>query len=180
MPSWGDSSEAMLRLKLPRDNFNLAVMNNLYWSSGKKKKYTTTTERKSFGELFWPQRKTFQVGGGYKNPMKTRKTISTTEIFPLWPPFFFSAKKSSALEQGGVCFLFPRVDVSWGRGKGTRNGHEASTKALRGYWASNQKALKVSYRGSNRRRTNVQQLTCNIDLPFSFYIIFYSLLFSLS
>ena len=61
---------------------------------------------KSFGELFWPQRKTFQVSGGYKIPMKTRKTISTTEIFPLWPPFS-SAKKSSALEQGGVCFLFP-------------------------------------------------------------------------
>ena len=44
-------------------------------------------------------------GGGYKIPMKTRKTISTTEIFPLWPPFL-SAKKSSALEQGGVCSLF--------------------------------------------------------------------------
>ena len=38
--------------------------------------------------------------------MKTRKTISNTEIFPLWPPLL-SAKKSSALEQGGVCFLFP-------------------------------------------------------------------------
>ena len=71
-----------------------------------EKAYTTTTERKSFGELFWPQRKTFQAGGGYKNPIKTRKTISTTEIFPLWPPFF-SGKESSALEQGGVCFLFP-------------------------------------------------------------------------
>ena len=72
----------------------------------KKKAYTTITERKSFGELFWSQRKTFQAGGGYKNPIKTRKTISTTEIFPLWTPFF-SAKKSSALEQGGVRFLFP-------------------------------------------------------------------------
>ena len=73
-----------------------------------KSVYTTTTERKSFGELFWPRRKPFQAGGGYKNPIKTRKTISTTEIFPLWTPFF-SAKKSSALEQGGVCFLFARV-----------------------------------------------------------------------
>ena len=35
MPSWGDSFEVMLRLKLPRGNFNLAVMNNLYWSSGR-------------------------------------------------------------------------------------------------------------------------------------------------
>ena len=34
MPSWGDSSEVMLRLKLPRGNLNLAVMNNLDWSSG--------------------------------------------------------------------------------------------------------------------------------------------------
>ena len=68
----------------------------------------TTTERKSFGELFWPQRKTFQVGGGYKNPMKTRKTISTTEIF-LCGPHFVSAKKSSALEHGGVCFLLPNL-----------------------------------------------------------------------
>ena len=35
-------------------------------SAEKKKAYKTTTERKSFGELFWPQRKTFQAGGGYK------------------------------------------------------------------------------------------------------------------
>ena len=75
--------------------------------SEKKEAYTTTTERKSFGEPFWPLRKPFQAGGGYKNPIKTRKTISTTEIFPLWTPFIFSAKKSSALEQGGVWFLFP-------------------------------------------------------------------------
>ena len=61
----------------------------------RKKAYTAATERKSFGELFWPQRKTFQAGGRYKNPQEPRRTISTTEIFPLWPPFFFSAKKSS-------------------------------------------------------------------------------------
>ena len=66
------------------------------------------SKRKSFGELFWSQRKNFQMSGGYKIPMKTRRTISTTEIFPLWTPFF-SGKKSSALEQGGVCFLFPSV-----------------------------------------------------------------------
>ena len=57
-----------------------------------EKAYTTTTERKSFGELFWPQRETFQAGGGYKNPIKPRKTISTTEIFPLWTPFFLQRK----------------------------------------------------------------------------------------
>ena len=77
----------------------------------KKKAYTTTTERKSFGELFWPQRKTFQAGGRYQNPIKTKKTISTTEIFPLWPPCFCSAKESSSLEQGGVCFLFPSIEL---------------------------------------------------------------------
>ena len=39
-----------------------------------------------------PQQKTFQASGRYKNLFKSRETISTTEIFPLWPPFF-SAKK---------------------------------------------------------------------------------------
>ena len=93
----------------------LRHMSRFYWGWGwssiyqrRQKAYTTTTERKSFGELLWPQRKTFQVSGGYTNPMKTRKTISTTGIFPLWPPFF-STKKNSALEQGGVCFLFPSI-----------------------------------------------------------------------
>ena len=53
--------------------------------------------------LLEPQRQTFQAGGRYKNPIKTREAISTTEIFP----HFFPAKKSSSLELGGVCFLFP-------------------------------------------------------------------------
>ena len=34
----------------------------------KKKAYTTTTERKAFGEFVWLQRKTFQTGGRYKKP----------------------------------------------------------------------------------------------------------------
>ena len=54
---------------------------------------TTTTEGKSFGELFWPQRKTFQAGGGYKNPIKTRKTISTTEKLSSVAPIFFGKEK---------------------------------------------------------------------------------------
>ena len=53
----------------------------------KKKAYTTTAERKSFGELFWLQRRTFHTGGRYKSPIKTRKAISATKIFPLWPLF---------------------------------------------------------------------------------------------
>ena len=31
-----------------------------------------------------------------------------------------------------------------------------------------------SYPAKNRRRTNVQQLTCNIDLSSSFYYLFFS------
>ena len=53
---------------------------------GRKEAFTTTTEIKLFGQLFWPQ-KTFD-GGGCKNPIKCRETISTTEIFPLWPLSF--------------------------------------------------------------------------------------------
>ena len=71
----------------------------------KRKAYTTTAERKSFGELFWPQRTTFQAGGGYKNPIqKPRKPYLPPKSF-LCGPYFF-AKKSSSLEQGGVCSLF--------------------------------------------------------------------------
>ena len=70
------------------------------------KTYTTSTERQSFGELFWPQRQTFQVGGGYKNPMKPKKAISATEIFPLWPPFF-SAKKVLHWSRAVYAFFFP-------------------------------------------------------------------------
>ena len=72
----------------------------------KKISETSTEKRKLFGELFWPQRTTFQVGGGYKNPKKTRKkkTTSTTEIFPLWPPFC-SAMKSSAILHYFIYFL---------------------------------------------------------------------------
>ena len=58
----------------------------------KRKAYTTTTERKSFGELFWPQRKTFQAGGRYKNPIKTRKTIPPPKSFLCAPNFFGKEK----------------------------------------------------------------------------------------
>ena len=58
----------------------------------KKKTYTTTTERKSFGELFWPQRRTFQAGGSYKNPIKNQENHINHRIFPLWPPFFGQRK----------------------------------------------------------------------------------------
>ena len=70
----------------------------------KTKAYTTTTERKSFGEFFWPQRKTFQAGGRYENPIKPGKPYLPPKSSSATP--IFSAKKSSPLEQGGVCFLF--------------------------------------------------------------------------
>ena len=73
--------------------------------------------KKIFWGTFWPQRKTFQVGGGYENPMKTKKAISTTEIFPLWPPLFFGKEEfctgpsgSNELSANGwniVCYVWP-------------------------------------------------------------------------
>ena len=76
-------------------------------NSGKKKTYTTTTERKSSGQLvLWPQKRTSQTNGGYKKSSKNPGShIYHTNFFPLWPPFL-SAKRSSSLEQGGVWFLF--------------------------------------------------------------------------
>ena len=59
----------------------------------KKKAYTTTTERKFFGELFWPQRKTFQVGGGCKNPVKKPgKPYPAPKSFLCGPLFFLQRK----------------------------------------------------------------------------------------
>ena len=40
--------------------------------------------------------------------LESAETMSTTEIFPLWAPFF-RQKKRSLLEQGGVCSLFPNL-----------------------------------------------------------------------
>ena len=86
----------------------------------RRKKRTRPPERKSFGELFCPQRKTFQVGGGYKNPMKTKKPYLPPKSF-LCGPHFFSAKKSSALEHGGVCH---------------KGFHSRPTKIVKRRWAT--------------------------------------------
>ena len=59
------------------------------------RKRTFLASKKNFPGQWWIQ-----------ETYKTKKSISTTEIFPLWTQSF-SAKKSSALEQGGVCFPFP-------------------------------------------------------------------------
>ena len=63
--------------------------------------------KKIFWGTFLASKKNFAGRRWTPKPYETRKTISTTENFPLLPPLF-SAKKSSALEQGGVCFLSPR------------------------------------------------------------------------
>ena len=79
----------------------------------KQEACTTTTERISFGELFWPQRKTFQASGGYKNPIKRKKAITTTEIFPPWPPFF-SGKEKFCTGAGRCMLSFSQWLVDFG------------------------------------------------------------------
>ena len=61
--------------------------------SREEKAYTTTTERKSFGELFWPQRKTFQAGGGYKNPRKNQENHIYHRNLSSVAPIFWGKEK---------------------------------------------------------------------------------------
>ena len=78
------------------------------WKSAEKKKaYTTTTERKSFGELFWPQRKAFQASGGYKNPIKNQENhIHHRKLSSVDPILFCKEKFCTG---AGRCMLsFPR------------------------------------------------------------------------
>ena len=80
--------------------------------SEKKKAYTTTTERKSFGELFWPQRKTFQAGGEYKNPIKTRENhIHHQNLSSVGPTFFCKEKFCTGAGRCMVAF-FPANSVT--------------------------------------------------------------------
>ena len=100
--------------------------------------------------------------------MKTRKTISTTEILPLWPPFF-SAKKSSTLEQGSVCFLFLQRgvrkgteggrggEVEKGRGKLTKGGG----KGDKGGW---ERGVEKGTRGVLQQPT--QRRATSLQLPY--------------
>ena len=72
----------------------------------KRKAYTTTTERKSIGELFWPQRKTFQAGGGYKNPIKSGKPYPPPKSFLCGPHFFCKEKFCTGAGRCMVSFFF--------------------------------------------------------------------------
>ena len=111
-----------------------------------EKAYTTTTERKSFGELFWPQRRTFQAGGGYKNPIKIRKAISTTDIFPLWTPFVLQRKVLHWI-RAVYGFFFPALGLN-----NTRSGtsRSATWLAIPGspYRGQNWKIGKMTFLGS--------------------------------
>ena len=73
-------------------NFKSSQKKLLNRYAEKTKAYTTTTERKSFGELFWPQRKTFHAGGGYKNPIKIRRPYPPPKSFLCGPHFFLLRK----------------------------------------------------------------------------------------
>ena len=71
----------------------------------KKKAYTTTTERKNLLENFSGlKEKLSRPVVDTKNPIKPRKTIATTEIFPLWTPFFF-LRKEKFCTGAGRCML---------------------------------------------------------------------------
>ena len=74
-----------------------------------EKAYTTTTERKIFWGTFLASKKNFPGRWWIQKPDETRKTISTTKIFPLWPPFFFGKEKFCT--GAGRCMLsfFPAV-----------------------------------------------------------------------
>ena len=56
--------------------------------------------------------KPFQAGGAYKNRIKTQQNHIHHRNLSSVDPIFSEQKKSSALEQGGVWFLFPRNTVS--------------------------------------------------------------------
>ena len=73
----------------------------------RRKKRTLPPPKENILENFsWAQRKTFQPGGRYKNPMKTRQAISTTEIFPLWAPFL-RQRQVPHWSRAVYAFLFP-------------------------------------------------------------------------
>ena len=72
------------------------ISSHLKGRTEKRKTYTTTTERKSFGELFWPKRKIFHVGGGYTIPTNTRETNECTKPSHSQSPANFVANLNGA------------------------------------------------------------------------------------
>ena len=94
----------------------------------KKKAYTTTTQRNYFRELFWPQRKTFQAGGGYKNPIQTRKNHIYHRNLSSVAPIFFRQGKVLHWSRAVYAFFFPVHE-------GIISSPTKIEEALLSYWA---------------------------------------------
>ena len=69
--------------------------------SREERPYTTTTERKFWGTSL-AAKKNFSGRWWIREPHKNRKTISTTEFFPLCPSFF---RQRKFLTGAGRCML---------------------------------------------------------------------------
>ena len=85
----------------------------VYWFFSPSKKIVKSGKKKTqpppkdnllgnFSGGLWPRKTIRGPVVDTKNPVRIRETISTTKISPLWPPFL-SERKSSSLDQGGVC-----------------------------------------------------------------------------
>ena len=91
---------------------------------------TTTTERESFGELFWPQKIAFQAGGRYKNPIKTTKTHFYHRNLSSVAPISSRQRKVPRWSRAVYALFFPTTKhsrfwgESWGKfGKKLRKLH---------------------------------------------------------
>ena len=62
--------------------------------------------KKIFWKTFLASKNNFQTGGRFKNPFKAQGDHIYHRNLSFVNPFF-SAKKTSSLDQGGVWFLFP-------------------------------------------------------------------------
>ena len=67
----------------------------------RKKSVQDPHRKKIFWGTFLASKQTFQAGGGYKDPIKTRKTHLYHRNLSSVAPFF-SSEKSPSLAQGGV------------------------------------------------------------------------------
>ena len=95
------------------ETFALSLENFAVFAIQRRTKaYTTTAERKSFGELFWPQRKTFQAGGGYKNPYKNQENhIHHRNLSSVDPLFIFLQRKDLHWSRAVYAFFFPAISL---------------------------------------------------------------------
>ena len=80
-----------------------------FWNYGlpiqRRRKRAQPPLKENLWRTFLASKKNFPGRWWIPKPYKSQETISTTEISPLWTPVL-PAKRSSALEQGSVWFLF--------------------------------------------------------------------------